>query len=107
MGSEQEMNQKSKDYAIELVKEEILFGFYTKEDMLQSIGDAFYDDDDFDKQWLKKEINTRLKKHKKESLSWKRPTDSDRLVKAFDQLSEKKIVALHRAGYTKQDARDD
>jgi len=101
------MKDESKDYAIKLLKEEILFGFYTKEEMIQSIGDAFYDEDDFDKKWLKNKIKTHLKKYKEESATWKTPTDFDRLVKAFDQLSEEKIVPLHRAGYTKQDAYDE
>ena len=103
------MKQENKDYAIELINDEIKFGFYTKEDMLLTIGDMFlYDDDvEYDEKWLKNEIKIRLKKHKKESLTWKKPTDFDRLVKAFDQLSKQKIVSLHRAGYTKQDAYDE
>ncbi len=101
------MKQENKDYAIQLINEEILFGFYTKKEMLQSIGDAFYGDDDYDEKWLKKEIKKRYKKHKEASLTWQKLTDFDRLVKAFDQLSKQKIVALHRAGYTRQDAEGD
>ena len=67
----------------------------------------FYDEDDFDENWLKREIEIRLKKHQTESLNWEKPTDFERLVKTFDELIKEKIVSLHRAGYTRQDGESD
>ena len=101
------MRQEIKDEAIEQVEKDILFGFENADDLLESISEMFYDEDDFDEEWLKHEIDSRLKKHKADSLKWEKPTDFDRLVKAFDELNKNKIVSLHRAGYTKSDGESD
>ena len=101
------MEQSIKDEAIEQLDKDIVFGFDDKEDLLIGISDMFYNVDNFDKKWLKNEIKIRLKEHKLVSKKWEYPTDFDRLLKAFDSLNTKGIVALHKAGYTKQDAQDD
>ena len=101
------MEQSIKDEAIEQLDKDIVFGFDDKEDLLMGISDMFYNVDNFDKKWLKNEIKIRLKEHKLVSKKWEYPTDFDRLLKAFDSLNAKGIVALHKAGYTKQDAQDD
>ncbi len=101
------MRQEIKDEAIEQLEKDILFGFESGDDLLESISEMFYNEDDFDEEWLKLEIDSRLKKHEADSLKWAKPTDFDRLVKAFDELNKNKIVSLHRAGYTKSDARSD
>ena len=101
------MEQSIKDEAIEQLDKDIIFGFDDKEDLLMGISDMFYNVDNFDKKWLKNEIKIRLKEHKLVSKKWEYPTDFDRLLKAFDSLNTKGIVALHKAGYTKQDAQDD
>jgi predicted MPP superfamily phosphohydrolase len=38
-----------------------------------------------------------------ESKNWQKPTDTDRLFQAFDQLCQMNIIALHYAGYTSSD----
>ena len=101
------MNQEIKDEAIEQLEKDILFGFENGDDLLESISEMFYDEDDFDENWLKREIEIRLKKHQTESLNWEKPTDFERLVKSFDELIKEKIVSLHRAGYTRQDGESD
>jgi len=103
----EKMNQEIKNEAIEQLEKDILFGFENGDDLLESISEMFYDEDDFDENWLKKEIEVRLKNHQTESLNWEKPTDFERLVKSFDELNEEKIVSLHRAGYTRQDGEDD
>ena len=102
-----QMEQSIKDEAIEQLEKDILFGFDDKDELLMGIRDMFYDVDDFDKKWLKNEIKIRLKKHKAESKMWERPTDFDKLLKTFDTLNKNGIVALHKAGYTKQDGEED
>ena len=101
------MRQEIKDEAIEQLEKDILFGFENADDLLESISEMLYDEDDFDEEWLKQEIDSRLKKYKADSLKWEKPTDFDRLVKAFDELNKNKIVSLHRAGYTKSDGESD
>jgi hypothetical protein len=98
------MNTELKKEALEQVEKDIKIGFETEEELLESIGEMFYDHEDFDEEWLEKTINSRFKKYRKESLNWSRPTDFDRLHKAFTGLIEQKIVCLDNAGYTKQDS---
>ncbi|MBU2938827.1 hypothetical protein KO494_04655 [Lacinutrix sp. C3R15] len=101
------MTDEIKNEAIEQLEKDVLFGFENRDDLLESISGMFYDETDFDKNWLKKEIDIRLKNHQKESLNWKKPTDFERLVKSFDELNKNKIVSLHKAGYTKSDGEED
>ena len=101
------MRQEIKDEAIEQLEKDVLFGFEDGDDLLESISEMFYDETDFDENWLKQEIEIRLKKHKTDSFKWEKPTDFDRLVKAFDELNKNKIISLHRAGYTKSDGESD
>ncbi|MDO7174176.1 DUF6891 domain-containing protein [Mariniflexile sp. AS56] len=101
------MTDEIKKEAIEQLEKDVLFGFENGDDLLESISEMFYDETDFDENWLKKEIDIRLKNHQKESRSWEKPTDFERLVKSFDELNENKIVSLHRAGYTKSDGEED
>ncbi|AUC15795.1 hypothetical protein BTO06_11825 [Tenacibaculum sp. SZ-18] len=101
------MNQEIKDEAIEQLEKDILFGFENADDLLETISEMFYDEENFDEDWLKQEIQERLHKHKSESLNWEKPTDFDKLVKTFDELNKEKIVSLHKAGYTRQDGEED
>lgn len=101
------MNKKIKDEAIEQLEKDILFGFENAEELVESISEMFYDEDDFDENWLRSEIEIRLLKHKTESLAWQKPTDFEKLVNAFDELNKERIVSLHKAGYTRQDGQDD
>lgn len=100
------MKKEIKNEAIEQLEKDILFGFDSKEEIFEGIYDLFYDEE-LDETWLKKEIDIRFEKHQKNSITWKKPTSFDKLVKAFDQLNKEKIIALHKTGYTKQDGRDD
>lgn len=101
------MRAEIKNEAIAQLEKIILFGFENEHLLLENIRELFYDENDFDETWLKHEIDYRLKKHKEDSLKWQKPTDFDRLVKSFDELNKKKIVSIHKAGYTKSDGEND
>ena len=101
------MSQEIKDEALEQIEKDVQFGFEKEEILFESILDMFYNVDNFDKEWLKKIINEKFNQHIAESISWKKPTDFDRLAHSFDDLIRQKIVCIHKAGYTKQDGIDD
>ncbi|WP_289045271.1 hypothetical protein [uncultured Olleya sp.] len=101
------MNKNLKNEVIEQLEKDILFGFENEKDLIENISDMFYDEEDLDLKWLTTQVKTRLNNHYTHSLNWDRPSDFDRLVKAFDQLNTANIVSLHKAGYTKQDGRVD
>ncbi|MFN3301146.1 MAG: DUF6891 domain-containing protein [Sediminibacterium sp.] len=102
-----QMTQDIKDEALEQLELDIKFGFENEEELFGTIRDMFYDVEDFDEDWLRQTISEKYKKHQRDSLTWTRPTDFDRLAQAFDQLIKDKIVCLHKAGYTKQDGESD
>jgi len=101
------MNQAIQDEVLAQLALDIAFGFENETQLFDSISDMFYNEPDFDTEWLRQTIATQYRQHQQESLNWKRPTDFDRLAKAFDQLIAEKIVCLHNAGYTKQDGEAD
>lgn len=101
------MNEAIKNETIEQLDKDICFGFENANELFESISEMFHDVEDYDEVWLKKEIETRLKKHQTESLTWEKPTDFEKLAKAFDELNKQGIVSLHKAGYTRQDGEND
>lgn len=101
------MTQDIKDEASEQLELDIQFGFENKDELFENIREMFYDEDDFDEDWLRQTIAEKYNQHQKDSLTWTRPNDFDRLAKTFDQLIQQKIVCLHNAGYTKQDGEGD
>ncbi len=101
------MTDDIKNEALEQLYLDIKFGFENEDELFESIRDMFYNEDDFDDDWLKQIISEKYHQHQQDSLTWTRPNDFDRLVKSFDQLINDKIVCLHKAGYTKQDGEGD
>jgi hypothetical protein len=93
--------------AYQLVEEGIRFGFENKNELFESIRDVFYDEEDFDDEWLRQAIDDRYIRHQREASEWERPTGFDKLANAFDQLAKAGIVALHKAGHTKSDGVED
>ncbi len=115
-GSKQQMDLSAieptdkvlKDELIEYIHKEVCFGFDSDAEILQSVWDyAIEDEDQLDERWLKQVIAGYYGRHQEESKNWKRPTDFDRLAKVFDELNSEGIIALHKAGYTKQDGYSD
>jgi hypothetical protein len=98
------MSQEIKDEALEQIEKDVLIGFESAEEMIESIAEMFDDEDDFDEDWLAETIEAKCNEHRDNSFNWSRPTDFDRLDAAFTELIKQKIVCLHNAGYTKQDA---
>jgi hypothetical protein len=93
---------------LELIQQEVKFGFNQAEDILEVVWTAgFEDEDDLDEEWLKHIITFYYSKHQKQSADWKRPSDVDKLAEVFDELNQDNIIALHKAGYTKQDGYSD
>lgn len=101
------MKQAIKDEALEQIQKDVLFGFYDEYSISETIHDMFYDVDNFDSDWLNAEISKQFTQHKNANPLWQKPTDFDKLVAVFDQLNKEKIVSLHKAGYTRQDAEGD
>lgn len=98
------MQQEIKDEALEQIILDIQFGFENEEVIVEGILDMFYNEQGFDQDWLKQTVQEKYREHLQLSTNWTKPTDFDRLAASFDELIKQKIVCLHKAGYTKQDA---
>ena len=97
-----------KNEIIAYIQQEVHFGFNSEAEILQSTWDyGIEDEDQLDERWLRQVIAGYYDRHQEESKNWKRPTDFDRLAKVFDELNSEGIIALHKAGYTKQDGYSD
>lgn len=101
------MTQEIKNEALEQLELDVKFGFDDEETIFERIREMFYDEEDFDEAWLRASISERYKQHQQESVTWSHPTDFEKIATAFDQLIADKIVCLHKAGYTRQDAEGD
>lgn len=98
------MRQELKEEAESQAMLDIRSGFYDQETIFDRIADMFYDEEDFDETWLKLCISEQFLRHETESADWPKPTAFNRLTHVFDLLIHQKIVCLHNAGYTRQDA---
>jgi hypothetical protein len=81
-------------------------GFHNKKEISKNIRDMFYDEE-LDKDWIKEEISKQYKDQSLLQKNWDKETDFDRLCRVFDKLNSSGIIALHNAGYTRQDGKDD
>lgn len=70
-----------------------------KENVLEEI-----EDNEFSEQipetWVDEQLKNEFNKLVIETENWKKPTDTERLIEAFNSLVESNIIALHIAGYT-------
>jgi hypothetical protein len=101
------MTEEIKQEALDQIELDVKFGFENEEQLFDSIRDMFYQEEDFDEDWLRQTISDKFQQHQSESINWKHPTDFERLAKVFDELIREKIVCLHNAGYTKSDGEGD
>ena len=101
------MTDEIRNEALEQLELDISFGFENETELYDSIRDMFYDEEDFDEDWLRQTIAEKYSQHQKDSANWTRPTDFERLDQVFEALIMQKIVCLHKAGYTKQDGEGD
>jgi hypothetical protein len=81
-------------------------GFFHKEETFENIQDMFYDET-LDEAWVKQEIEKQYEQRLAEQATWEMETDFDRLAQVFDKLNSSGIIALHNAGYTRQDGEGD
>ena len=77
-----------------------------QEATLEEVEDNEFEDE-ISEEWVNSKIEDEYEKLKAESRNWKSPTDTEKLVKAFDELCRENIIALHKAGYTTSDGESD
>jgi hypothetical protein len=97
---------ENEQFIYESIYSQVRMGFNSIEDIKEGIIEEIEDngfENEISQQWAFDYIDAEWKKLFEESKHWKKPTDTDRLVQAFDELCQNNIIALHNAGYTISD----
>lgn len=93
-------------FIYESIFNQVRMGFLSvdeiKENIIEEIEDNEFEDE-ISEAWAFEIIDEEYKKLLEESKHWKTPTDTEKLIKAFDELADENIIALHNAGYTTSD----
>ncbi|PAM93854.1 hypothetical protein B4N84_16415 [Flavobacterium sp. IR1] len=97
---------ENEEFIYESIFNQLRMGFLSideiQENILEEIDDNEFEDE-ISEEWAFDKIREENQKLLSESKQWKSPTDTERLIKAFDELADKNIIALHNAGYTTSD----
>ncbi|MFH6995505.1 DUF6891 domain-containing protein [Flavobacterium sp. FlaQc-48] len=97
---------ENEEFIYESIFNQVRMGFLSpdeiKENILEEIEDNEFESEISEK-WANDLIDTEFQKVLKESEKWSKPTDTDRLITAFDELCHQNIIALHNAGFTTSD----
>ena len=90
---------------LDVIEREILFGFMEADELLEEVLETFYDED-VDPTWIGEQVTQLYNARQAEIEEWdpEEASDFDRLANAFDELSEGRIIAIHRAGFSDEDA---
>jgi len=94
---------ENEELIYESIFNQVRMGFISiseiKENIIEEIEDNGFEEE-ISKQWAVEHIEQEVKKLWEDSKTWKQPTDTQRLIEAFDELCEQNIIALHKAGFT-------
>ena len=97
---------EDEEFIYESIFNQVRMGFLSIDDIKDNIMEEI-EDNEFEEEisdaWAFEKIDNEYQKLLAESKQWKSPTDTERLINAFDELCDQNIVALHNAGYTTSD----
>ncbi len=97
---------ENETFIFESIYNQVRMGFLSLDEIKEAIIEEIEDnqfEEEISEEWA---FTTIEKEHEIlmiESKSWKSPTDTEKLIKAFDELCQSNIIALHNAGYTSSD----
>jgi len=94
-------------FIYESIFNQVRMGFLSLDEIQENIKEEIEDnefEDEISEEWAFDKIKEEYQKLLAESKQWKSPTDTEKLIKAFDELCDNNIIALHNAGYTTSDA---
>ena len=93
-------------FIYESIFNQVRMGFLSLDEIQENILEEIEDnefEDEISEEWAFDKIKEEYQKLLAESKKWNSPTDTERLIKAFDELGDENIIALHNAGYTTTD----
>ncbi|MCD8445501.1 DUF6891 domain-containing protein [Tenacibaculum finnmarkense] len=97
---------ENEEFIFESIYTQVRIGFSSiseiKENIIEEIEDNKFEKEISEK-WVFETIEKEHQKLISESRNWKTPTDTEKLIEAFDELCKNNIIALHNAGYETSD----
>ena len=93
-------------FIYESIENQVRMGFLPLDEIKDNILDEIEDnefEDEISEDWATQHIEAEWNSRLNETKTWKTPTDTERLIAAFDELCDQNIIALHNAGYTTSD----
>lgn len=97
---------ENEEFIYESIFNQVRMGFLSIDDIKDNIMEEIEDnefEEEISEAWAFEKIDEEYQKLLQESKQWKSPTDTEKLIKAFDELCDQNIIALHNAGYTTSD----
>lgn len=97
---------EDQQFIFDSIYTQVRSGFYSLEEVHNNIIEEIEDngfEDEISIEWAQEQINFVNDHLLEESKSWESITQTQRLIEAFDELAESKIIALHYPGYTTDD----
>ncbi|MGV1020662.1 DUF6891 domain-containing protein [Empedobacter falsenii] len=93
-------------FIYESIENQVRMGFLSLDEIKDNILDEIEDNEfenEISEDWATQHIEAEWQSRLNETKTWKSPTDTERLIAAFDELCDQNIIALHNAGYTTSD----
>lgn len=97
---------EDQQFIFDSIYTQVRSGFYSLEDIQNSIIEEIEDngfEDEISEDWAYEQIDNVYRELLSESKTWEAPTLTERLIAAFDELTQERIIALHYPGYTMED----
>lgn len=97
---------ENESFIYESIFNQVRMGFLSLDEIQENILEEIEDnefEDEISEEWAFDKIKEEYQKLLSESKQWKSPTDTEKLIKVFDELCDNNIIALHNAGYTTTD----
>ncbi|WCM40951.1 hypothetical protein MG290_08240 [Flavobacterium sp. CBA20B-1] len=97
---------EDQQFIFDSIYTQVRSGFYSLEEIQANIIEEIEDngfEDEISEEWAHEQINQEYETLLNESKNWGEDTQTQRLIAAFDELAENKIIALHYAGFTIDD----
>ena len=88
---------ENQEFIYESIFNQVRMGFSSIEEIQESTLEEVEDnefEDEISEEWINSTIENEYKKLVAESRNWKSPTDTEKLVKAFNEICKENIVAL-------------
>src|SRR4051794_388332 len=93
--------------ALDAVRQLVWSGFYDADEIVTSINETIFWQNEIDQHWLRAEIQKEFRRKRAEEETWPGTTVCDQLDQAFALLERQGILALQNAGYTQSDGISD